>query len=103
MRNPNDMMKQVKKMQAEMAKIQEELNQEKVEATAGGGMVTAVASGQQEMIDIKIAAEAVDPEDIEMLQDMIIAAVNEALRQSKELANQKLGRLTGGLSIPGLI
>lgn len=103
MRNPNEMMKQVKKMQAEMAKIQEELDQEKVEATAGGGMVTAVASGQQEMIDIKIAAEAVDPEDIEMLQDMIIAAVNEALRQSKELANQKLGRLTGGLSIPGLI
>lgn len=102
MNNQRDMLRQMQKMQGEMMKIQEELEAERIEASSGGGMVTVVASGQQEIVDIKINKEAVDPEDVEILQDMVLAAVNEALRKSKEMANTKLGRLTGGLNIPGL-
>lgn len=102
--NPNyqKMLKQVQKMQAEMARVQEELANETVEASAGGGMVTVQVSGGMEVKSIKIDPAAVDPEDIEMLEDMILAAVNEALRSAQELANRKLGGLTAGLSIPGL-
>ncbi len=96
------MMKQMKKMQGEMARIQEELSDEEVEASSGGGMVKAVVTGQQEVRKIIIDPEAIDPEDSEMLQDMIVAAVNEALRQSQELASKRLGNLTSGLGIPGL-
>ena len=85
-----------------MTKIQEDLAQEKIEATAGGGMVTVVVNGQQEMLEIKIEKEAVDPEDVEMLQDMVMTASNEALRKSRDIATAKLGQLTGGISIPGL-
>ena len=102
--NPNyqKMMKQVQKMQADMAKAQEELADEVVEASAGGGMVTVEVSGAIELKSIKIDPSAVDPEDVEMLEDMIMAATNEALRSAQELANRKLGGITSGLNIPGL-
>jgi len=96
------MVKQMKKMQGEMARIQEELSDEEIEASSGGGMVKVVVTGQQEVRKIIIDPEAIDPEDAEMLQDMIVAAVNEALRQSQELASKRLGNLTSGLGIPGL-
>ena len=102
--NPNyqKMMKQVQKMQADMAKMQEELANEVVEASAGGGMVTVQVTGGIEMKSIKIDPAAVDPEDVEMLEDMIMAAANEALRSATELANRKLGGITSSLNIPGL-
>lgn len=97
------MMKQVQKLQQDIAKAQEELAQEKIEASVGGGMVRVVISGQQEVLEIKISPEAVDPNDVQMLEDLILAAVKEAMRQAKDLAARKLGGLTGGLSIPGLM
>ena len=102
--NPNyqKMMRQVQKMQADMAKMQEDLANEVVEASAGGGMVTVQVTGSVEMKSIKIDPAAVDPEDVEMLEDMIMAATNEALRSAQELANKKLGGVTAGLNIPGL-
>ncbi len=102
MGNMGKMMKQVQKMQADMAKLQEELVNKTVEASSGGGMVKVVANGKQEILSIEINPEAVDPEDVEMLQDMILAAVNEALRQSQELVAREMSKVTGGLKIPGL-
>ncbi|HHX02377.1 MAG TPA: YbaB/EbfC family nucleoid-associated protein [Firmicutes bacterium] len=96
------MLKQVQKMQADMAKAQEELKNKTVEATAGGGVVTVVASGSQEIVAIKIKPEAVDPDDVEMLEDLVMAAVNEALRKAQELVAQEMQKVTGGLNIPGL-
>ena len=95
--NMNEMMKQVQKMQADMIKAQEELKNEVVEASAGGGMVTVKISGELELKELRIDPEAVDPEDVEMLQDMVQAAVNEALRSAQELAANKMGAVTGGL------
>ena len=102
--NPNyqKMMKQVQKMQADMAKAQEDLANETVEASAGGGMVTVQVTGAIEIKSIKIDPTAVDPDDMEILEDMIMAAANEALRSAQELANKKLGGITSGLNIPGL-
>lgn len=100
--NMNKMMKQVQKMQADMAKMQEELAGRTVETTAGGGVIKVVANGKQEIVSIAIKPEAVDPDDVEMLQDLIQAAVNEALRQSQEMVSKEMGKLTGGLNIPGL-
>lgn len=102
--NPNyqKMAKQVQKMQAEMAKVQEELANETVEASAGGGMVTVQVSGALELKGVKIDPAAVDPNDIEMLEDMIMAAANEALRSAQELASRKLGGITSGLGLPSL-
>ncbi len=100
--NMNQMMKQVQQMQAEMAKAQDELKNETVEASAGGGMVTVKVSGELEILDLKIDPEAVDPEDVELLQDMVQAAVNEAVRSAQELAASKLGAATGGLGGLGL-
>ena len=102
--NPNyqKMMKQVQKMQADMAKVQEDLANETVEASAGGGMVTIQVTGAIEIKSIKIDPTAVDPDDMEMLEDMIMAAANEALRSAQELANKRLGGVTAGLNIPGL-
>lgn len=97
------MMKQVQKLQQDIAKAQEELAQEKIEASVGGGMVRVVISGQQEVLEIKISPEAVDPNDVQMLEDLILAAVKEAMRQAQDLSARKLGGLTGGLSIPGLM
>lgn len=96
------MMKQVQKLQGEMAKLQEELGERTTEATAGGGVVRAVANGRQEIVALEVKPEAVDPEDVEMLQDLIMAAVNEALRQSRDMVAREMGRLTGGLGMPGL-
>jgi nucleoid-associated protein EbfC len=97
--NMNQMLKQVQKMQADMAKAQEELANETVEASAGGGMVVVKMSGDLQLRELRIDPEAVDPEDVEMLQDMVLAAVNEALRQAQEMAATKMGGLTGGLDL----
>ena len=102
MRNMSRMLKQVQKMQADMMRVQEELGGKTVEATAGGGMVKVVANGHQEIVSIAIDPEAVDPEDVEMLQDMVLAAVNEALRSAKEMAADEMAKVTGGLNIPGM-
>ncbi|MDX6648035.1 MAG: nucleoid-associated protein EbfC [Miltoncostaeaceae bacterium] len=99
------MLKQMQKMQQDMARVQEELAQESVTASAGGGAVTARVSGGLELLEITIAPEAVDPEDVELLQDTIVAAVNEAMRAAQELANKRIGSVAGGLSglgLPGL-
>jgi len=100
--NMNQMMKQVQKMQKDMMVAQEQLANETVESSAGGGMVTVVVSGDLVVKEIKIAAEAIDPDDPELLSDMVMAAVNEAIRQAQELAANKMGGLTGGLDLGGL-
>lgn len=100
--NMNKMMKQVQKMQQDMMKLQEELGNRTVESTAGGGVVKVVASGKNELVSIEIKPEAVDPEDVEMLQDLILAAANEALKKAQEMVSQEMGKLTGGMKIPGL-
>jgi DNA-binding YbaB/EbfC family protein len=100
--NMQKMMKQVQKMQESMARLQEEMGSRTVESSAGGGVVKVVASGRQEIVSIEIKPEAVDPEDVEMLQDLILTAVNAALKQSQEMAAKEMSKLTGGLNIPGL-
>ena len=99
--NMQQMMKQVQQMQADMLKAQEELKSEVVEASAGGGMVAVKVTGDLELREIRIAPDAVDPEDVEMLQDMVIAAVNEGIRSAQELAASRLGQATGGLGGAG--
>ncbi|MDY3950008.1 MAG: YbaB/EbfC family nucleoid-associated protein [Eggerthella lenta] len=101
--NMGAMMKQAQKMQAELARAQEEIKDMTFEATAGGGMVKVVANGDMTVDSIVIDPEAVDPEDVEMLQDMVAAAVNEALRGVSEISSQRLNAATGGLNIPGLM
>ena len=100
--NLNKMMQQAQKMQAEMLKIQEEVAARTVEAAVGGGMVKVTASGGGEITSVKIDPAAADPEDVEMLQDMVLAAVNEALRRGKDMMAQEMGKLTGGLGLPGM-
>lgn len=103
--NQQKMMKQMQKLQDDMARVQHELQSETVSASAGGGAVTATVSGGLELVSITIAPAAVDPEDVELLQDVVVAAVNEALRAAQAMANDRLGAVTGGLSglgIPGL-
>jgi nucleoid-associated protein EbfC len=97
-----NMMKEAQRLQQQMQAMQEEIGKRKVEATAGGGMVTVEANGKQELISIKIDREVVNPDDVGMLEDLVIAACNEALRKSRELVQQELGKLTGGMKIPGL-
>lgn len=101
--NMGAMMKQAQKMQAELARAQEEIKDMTFEATAGGGMVKVVANGDMTVDSIVIDPEAVDPEDVEMLQDLVAAAVNEALRGVSEISSQRLNAATGGLNIPGLM
>ena len=98
----NALMKQAQQMQEQMAKTQEELAAETVEASAGGGMVTVRATGAGEVVSIAIDPKAIDPDDPELLADMVLAAVNEALRSAQSLAQSKLGSLTGGLGLPGM-
>jgi DNA-binding YbaB/EbfC family protein len=93
--------KMAQQMQAEMARAQAELAQLTVEGTAGGGAVKAVATGQQEIVAIEISPDVVDPEDVEMLQDLVLAAVTDALNQSRQAAEQRMARVTGGMKIPG--
>ncbi|MEA1901263.1 MAG: YbaB/EbfC family nucleoid-associated protein, partial [Thermodesulfobacteriota bacterium] len=95
-------MKQAQKLQAKMLRMQEELADKTVEATAGGGMIKAVANGKQQILSIQIEKEVVDPDDVEMLQDLILAAVNDALAKSQEMVSGEMGKLTGGLQIPGM-
>lgn len=102
MKNMQQMMKQVKKMQDEMQKAQEELKDRVVEGSAGGGAVVVKANGHKLIVDIAIKAEVVDPEDVEMLQDLVLTAVNDALRNVDELVGKEMGRFTGGMNIPGL-
>lgn len=100
--NMNKMMKQVQQMQAKMAKLQEELEQKTVEATAGGGVVRVVANGKNELIEIEIKPEVLDPEDPEMVQDLVLAACNEALRKAQDMVAEEMGKITGGLKLPGM-
>jgi hypothetical protein len=97
-----NIMKQAQQMQRRMAELQEELGKKQIEASAGGGMVTAVVSGKQQLLCLKIDPAAVDPEDVEMLQDLVMAAVNEAIKQSQQMAQEEMAKVTGGLNIPGL-
>lgn len=102
MGNMGGMMKQMQKMQREMAKTQENLKEETLEGTAGGGMVTVVINGHKEILDVQINEEVVDPEDVEMLQDLVVAATNDALKKVDELVNKKMSKFTQGMNIPGL-
>jgi len=99
--NMNNAMKQVQKAQAEMARVQEELKSDLVTASAGGGAVKVSITGDLTVTNVVIDPRAVDPDDVEMLQDMVLAAVNEALREAQDLASQKMSRIMGGLSLPG--
>ena len=103
MKNMGNMMKQAQKLQAKMLKMQEELGEKTVESASGGGMVKVVASGKQKIVSIDIEKEVVDPEDIDMLQDLILAAVNDALAKSQEMVSTEMGKITGGLNIPGMM
>ena len=102
MKGMANMMKQAQKLQSQMLQMQEELAERTVEASAGGGMVKVVANGKQQIVSIQIEKEVVDPEDVDMLQDLVQAAVNDALARSQEMVNAEMSKLTGGLSIPGL-
>ncbi len=102
MKNMNTMMKQAQKLQKKMLQAQEELATKTVEASAGGGMVKVVANGAQKIESIVLEKEVVDPEDVEMLQDLMLAAVNDALKKSQEMVSAEMSKLTGGLNIPGL-
>jgi DNA-binding YbaB/EbfC family protein len=103
MKKMGNMMKQAQKLQTKMLKLQEEMAGKTVETTSGGGMVKVVANGRQQVISIQIEKEVVDPDDVEMLQDLILAAVNDALLKSQEMVSQEMSKLTGGLNIPGLM
>jgi len=100
--NINKLMKQAQQMQAKMAKMQEELEEKTVEVSAGGGVVKVVINGKQEFLDIKIDPEAVDPDDVDMLEDLVLAAVNEALRKVQDMIQEEMSRITGGMNIPGM-
>ena len=100
--NQMQMMKQAQKMQQDLLKMQQEMETKEYEATAGGGVVTAVANGKRELLRITIDPEAVDPDDVEMLQDMVVAAVNEAMRKAEADSAQNMSKLTGGLNLGGL-
>jgi DNA-binding YbaB/EbfC family protein len=101
--NFGNMMKQAQKMQAKMAEMQEQLKTETLEASAGGGMVRVVITGDMQVKELHIDPAAIDPDDVEMLQDMIAAAVNEAIRSAQELASRRMGEITGGMNVPGLM
>ncbi len=102
MKNLGNIMNQAKKIQERLASVQEEMALRTIDGSAGGGMVTVTANGRQEIVSLKIEPEVVNPEDIEMLQDLVQAAVNDALRKSQEMVQQEMSKITGGLKIPGL-
>jgi len=103
MMNPKKMMKQIQKMQEQMVQMQDQLASEVVEESSGGGMVKATVTGQMKITSLSINPEAVDPEDVEMLEDLIVVAVNKALEKAQSLSTQKMSALTGGIKIPGLM
>ena len=100
--NMGNMMKQVQKMQKDMEKMQGELDEKEFEASSGGGAVTATANGKKELVSVKIDKDVVDPDDVEMLEDLVLAAVSEALRGAEEMVSKEMGKITGGMNIPGL-
>ena len=102
MKGFGNMMKEAQRLQREMERMQEEIGKKVVDATAGGGMVTVQANGKQEIVSIKLDPEVINKDDAQMLEDLVLAACNEALRKSRDLMQQELGKLTGGLKIPGL-
>ena len=102
MPNMGQLMKQAQQIQTKMAKLQEDLGERTVDASSGGGMVIVVANGRQEVLSIKIEQEVIDPDDAEMLQDLIMAAVNDALTRAKDMVNEEMGKLTKGMNIPGM-
>lgn len=102
MQNIGNIMKQAKKLQERMAALQDELALRTVEASAGGGMVSVLVNGKHELVSLKIEKEVVNPEDIDMLQDLVLAAVNEGMRKAQEMAAAEMAKLTGGINIPGL-
>lgn len=102
MGNMQNMMKQMQKMQKKMAEAQDQLGEERIEGTAGGGMVTVIVSGHKEVLEVNIKEEVVDPEDIEMLQDLVLAATNDALKKAEELTNNTMGQFTKGMNLPGM-
>jgi len=103
MPNMGNLLKKAQQLQEKMAKLQEELSEKTVETSAGGGMVTVIATGKQEIASIKIDPEVVNQEDIEMLEDLVLAAVNDALSQAKQMVSEEMTKLTGGVNIPGLM
>jgi nucleoid-associated protein EbfC len=103
MKGMGNMMKQAQKLQSKMLKLQEELAEKTVETTAGGGMIKVVANGRQQIVSITLDKEVVDPDDVEMLQDLILAAVNDALAKAQEMVAAEMGKLTGGFNLPGFM
>jgi DNA-binding YbaB/EbfC family protein len=103
MKGMGNLMKQAQKLQSRMLKLQEELADRTVETASGGGMVRVVANGRQQIESIRIEKEVVDPEDLDMLQDLILAAVNDALTKAQEMVSEEMGKVTGGMNIPGLM
>ncbi len=103
MKNMANMMKQAQKLQSKMMKLQEEMAEKTVESTSGGGMVKVVANGRQQIVSVSIEKEVVDPEDVDMLQDLILAAVNDALAKAQEMVSAEMSKLTGGMNIPGMM
>ena len=103
MKGMGNIMKQAQKLQSKMLKLQEEMADKTVETTAGGGMIRVVANGKQQLVAIQIEREVVDPDDVEMLQDLILAAINDALTKSQEMVSMEMGKLTGGINVPGLM
>ena len=103
MKGMGKMMKQAQQLQTKMMKMQEELADKTIEASAGGGMVKVVANGRQQVVSLEIEKEVVDPDDVEMLQDLVLAAVNDALAKSQEMVSGEMSKLTGGMNIPGLM
>jgi len=101
-RGMDNVLKQAQKIQKRMLEVQEELANKTVEATVGGGMVTVVANGQHDLLSVTISPEVVDPDDVEMLEDLIVAAINEARRKVQEMVTNEMSKLTGGIKIPGL-
>ena len=102
MKGMGNMMKQAQQLQSKMMKLQEELAEKTVESSSGGGMVKVTANGRQQVLSIQIEKEVVDPDDVEMLQDLVMAAVNDALAKAQEMVSSEMGKLTGGFNIPGL-
>jgi len=102
MGNMQGMMKQMQKMQKKMAEAQEELGEKRLEGTAGGGMVKVIVSGQKEVLEVVIDPSVVDPEDVEMLQDLVVIATNDAMTKAEELSNSTMGQFTKGLNLPGM-
>lgn len=103
MMNLGSLLKQAQKLQSQVSQIQEELSERRIEASAGGGMVVAIVNGRQELISLRIDPQVVDPADIEMLEDLVVAAVSDAMGRASEMAAEEMKKLTGGVSLPGIL